>query len=111
MPSSEAIAALRRVKIEYTGRSKPLTAEMVRKADVVFCMTKAHLEAARALVSHDNNTDTIIELLDPAGDVEDPMGHGQKSYDALVTRFRKLIPLRIKETLPNENRARVGPSR
>jgi protein-tyrosine-phosphatase len=109
--SPETNAALRRVGIECSGRSKQLNAAMIRKADVVLCMTAAHLDAAKSLVADGDDVDTVIELLDPSGDIDDPIGRGQKSYDDLVTRFRELIPRRVKETLFHEDRARVRPSR
>lgn len=111
MFAPETIAALRREGIEITGRSKQLNAAMIRKADVVLCMTAAHRDAVRTMIEDDDDTDTVIETLDPKGDIDDPIGRGQKSYDDLVARFREIIPKRVKETLSNESGARVRPSR
>src|SRR5262245_36234383 len=48
--SAEAIAALRKLGIEHQGTSKPLSAAMVRKADLVLCMSAAHAATVRRLV-------------------------------------------------------------
>src|SRR5688572_12263799 len=51
MPTThETVEALRRRGIDYDGRSKRLTEAMVRKADLVVCMTASHQGAARRLV-------------------------------------------------------------
>lgn len=109
-PTAETVEALRRIGVEYDGRSKSLTAEMIRKADVVLCMTEAHLNAVRDLVAGEDY-DTIIARVDPQGDVSDPIGQGQNAYDALVERFHSLIPRRLEETLFNEDRAGIRSSR
>jgi protein-tyrosine phosphatase len=109
-PSAETIKALHRIDIELDSRSKTLTPEMIRKADVVLCMTQAHLEAARQLVAGED-IDTVLVQLSPTEDIDDPIGRGQSAYDALVQQFQTLIPQRLKDTLFNEDRAGIRSSR
>ncbi|UCD73860.1 MAG: hypothetical protein JSV91_08675 [Phycisphaerales bacterium] len=101
-PSPEAINALATLGIEHYGRSRRLTAEMVRQAEVVFCMTRSHVAAVRSLVEDEEAEQVGIELLEPDGDVEDPIGMGQDVYDSLSVRFMELVPRRLKEMLAGE---------
>lgn len=75
--------------------SRALTREMLDQADVVWCMTRGHLERALELApSAREKADT----LDPAGDdVEDPIGQGQGAYDATAERLRGLVRARLRE--------------
>jgi hypothetical protein len=38
-------------------------------------------------------------MLDPAGDLEDPIGMGQPAYDALASRLERVLPARLAELL------------
>ncbi len=96
--SEEAVAALERLGIEFEGHSKRLTAEMIRKAQLVLGMTRAHVMAARALVAGEPHQDKV-QLMDPEGDVEDPIGMAQSAYDALAERMTRVIPARLAELL------------
>ena len=80
------------------GHSKRLTAEMIRKAQLVLGMTRAHVMAARALVAGEPHQDKV-QLMDPDGDVEDPIGMAQSAYDALAERMTRVIPARLAELL------------
>jgi protein-tyrosine phosphatase len=105
--SAEAISALGKLGIEHEGSSKPLSAAMVRKADLVLCMSAAHAAIARRLVGDSPADLEKIHVLDSAGDIEDPIGQGQEAYDAVARRFARLIPQRLKELLAHANRARL----
>jgi protein-tyrosine-phosphatase len=96
--SSETHRALARLGIESEGRSKGLTADMVRKADLVLAMTEQHAEAVGELVGGSSSAPKI-ETLDPSGDVPDPIGQGQDRYDDLAERLVELIPSRLQELL------------
>lgn len=108
-PTVEAMAALAAIGIEYEGSSKPLTAEMIRNADLVLCMTSRHVETARSLAptAHESQ----IMRLDPAGNIEDPIGMAQAGYDSLADRLMQIIPQRLKELLGDEDRAGNGSPR
>lgn len=95
--SPESADALARRGIEAEGASKRLTPEMIRQADLVLGMTAAHVEAARHLAGP--GADTPIALVDPAGDIEDPIGLGQAAYDRVAARLDDVIPGRLRELL------------
>ncbi len=104
-PTAETVAALAARGIEHDGVSKPLTADMIRKADFVLCMTSGHVAAAQGLLGDDDDGDDKITRLDPDADIEDPLGSDQGAYDWLAERFMHLIPPRLKGVLGDEDRA------
>jgi protein-tyrosine-phosphatase len=93
--SLETVAVLTRMRAPVPEHSKRLTAEMIRKADLVLGMTAGHVARARALVAGDPGAQAKIQPLDPEGDVDDPIGLGQRAYDELGAYFTELIPQRI----------------
>jgi protein-tyrosine-phosphatase len=107
----EAVRSLEALSIPLDGRSKPLSAEMIRNAEVVFAMTDSHVETAKELVGHDPEQAAKVHALDPEGDIDDPVGMGQLAYDRLARHLTALIPRRLKEVLTREDRAGVGSSR
>lgn len=94
-PSRETIRTLESMGIEYEGHSKPLTVEMIRNADLVLCMTRSHQAAARSLVDGEKELVDRIQLVDPDGDIPDPIGQGQATYDAVAERLKSVIPDRV----------------
>ena len=109
--SAEVVDALQDHEIVAEGRSKPLSAEMIRNAEIVLGMTASHVTAALALVDDDDEQVGKILRLDPDGDIEDPIGMGQEAYDRLARQFMELVPKRLKEVFSHEDRAGVGSSR
>lgn len=99
-PSPAAVRALKSMGIDHAGRSKSLSREMIERADLILCMTRAHVEAARRLVADQPALKDRIQALDPSGDVDDPIGCSQAAYDALARHFAELIPSRISAMLP-----------
>lgn len=91
----ETVAALERLGIACEGRSTPLSAQMVAGADHVFCMTESHMEVVQHLAGPEQSHK--IDLLDPSGDVADPIGMGQDAYDSLAKTMMTLVPARLKE--------------
>jgi len=65
----------------------------------VLAMTAGHVARARTLVANDPTAQAKIQLLDPDGDVDDPIGLGQRAYDELGAYFLELIPARLKGML------------
>ena len=103
----ETIDSLSRLGIDFEGHSKRLSEQMIRKADLILCMSAAQQAAARALVPDSPADQEKIMLLNPDGDIEDPIGMGQDAYDALSRALMKLIPTRLSEALSqvaNESR-------
>ena len=91
-PSLETIRTLESMGIEYEGHSKPLSADMIRNADLVLCMTRSHQAAARSLVEGDEDLLKRIQMVDSEGDIPDPIGQGQSTYDAVARRLKSVIP-------------------
>ncbi len=98
--SPEAIEALERRGISFSGRSKALTPEMVQKADLVLCMTTSHQSAVEVFAAGDEELLERVHLLDPdGGDVADPIGQGQDVYDHVADQLARLIPSRVESLL------------
>ncbi len=93
--SSQAIQSLKRLGIAHDGHSKRLNAAMIRGADLVFGMTASHVNYARNLVTGEKENLAKIHPLDPEGDIDDPIGLGDSSYDRLAKEFMELIPKRL----------------
>ena len=98
--SSESAAALERRGIDPDGTSKRLTPEMIQNADLVLGMTSSHVEAARMLAGE--GCETMIERVDPDGDIEDPIGLGQDAYDRVAERLDQVLPDRLRGLLASE---------
>ncbi|MHC4833676.1 MAG: arsenate reductase/protein-tyrosine-phosphatase family protein [Planctomycetota bacterium] len=90
--SDETLKALQRLGIEADGRSTPLNAEMVRRADLVLAMTEQHAAAVREMLEPGDRAEARVRVVDPAGDVPDPIGFGQDLYDRLASRFIEVLP-------------------
>lgn len=97
----EALAQMGIAAGQTRHRSRGLTPEMVRDADYVFAMTKAHREAARSIAQDAKDK---VMLLDEAGDIPDPIGSGLEAYRKTAERIRLGILQRFteKQLLPGE---------
>ena len=69
-------------------RSRALSAEMVREADFVFAMTRAHLSRVIEMAPEAAGR---ARRLDSARDIEDPVGAGVEAYRAAAKQIRKAI--------------------
>ena len=96
-PTNEALTVLAKLGIEHVGVSMPLSAEMIKNADLILCMTTSHQFAVQEMLPPDSEDKNKVQLLDPEGDIEDPLGMDQSSYDELANRFMRLIPQRLRE--------------
>ena len=97
--SEETIGALESLGIRHEGRSKRLTAEMIRAAHVVLAMTPSHADAARRLVGGERQHESKVMAVDPRSAMEDPIGMGQDAYDRLARRLQQVLPARLRELL------------
>jgi len=78
-------------------RSRPLTVELIHQADIIFTMSRSHNAAVTALVpSAVEKTAT----LDPAGDIDDPIGGDTALYQKLAGELRVLIEKQLAERIP-----------
>jgi len=85
MPTSpETMRALSHHGISFEGSSTPLTREMATAATIVVCMSASHLSAVKQF------TEQAV-LLDPTGDISDPIGSGQSVYDDLANQMEQLV--------------------
>ena len=98
--SPESAAAMERRGIDPDGTSKRLTPEIIQNADLVLGMTASHVEAARMLAGE--GCDTLIERVDPDGDIEDPIGLGQDAYDRVADRLDQVLPGRLRGLLTSK---------
>jgi len=91
-PAVEAVKAMGADLTRH--RSRTLTVELIHQADVVFAMSRDHAEAVLSLVP--SASDKVM-LLDPRGDIEDPIGGDAALYQSLAAELRTLIEQRLKE--------------
>lgn len=99
MPGSRAAApaieALSDQGIDLTRhRSRTLTIELIHRADLIFTMGRGHTRAVLAMVP---GAADKVATLDPAGDIEDPIGGNIDLYRALSVELRTLIQDRLRE--------------
>ncbi|MBV9924317.1 MAG: hypothetical protein JOZ96_04685 [Acidobacteria bacterium] len=93
--TNEARAALQGLGVGAGAHAaRQLTAELAERAERIFCMTNAHRSAVIKLVP---SATQKTHCLDPAGDIEDPMGRGAEAYTACALRLRDLIRVRLAE--------------
>lgn len=94
--TSEAKAALAEMDIDVgTHRSKELGRDLLSEAEVIFAMTRAHMQAVLAIAPHAAGK---VFVLDPAGqDVKDPIGGTQDEYRSTARKLRTLVELRLRE--------------
>lgn len=99
MPASaEAVDVMRQRGIDVSQhRSNPLTSRLIREADVLYCMTNAHRQAAIQMVP---DAQDKIHLLDPNGDVQDPIGHSPDHYRQCAKMIEEQLIQRLKESQP-----------
>ncbi len=100
MPGARAtpqgVEALKDLGIDLTNhRSRPLTVELIHQADVIYAMGRGHASAITSLVP---SAADKTALLDPRGDIDDPIGGDLKLYQSLAGTMQKLIEQRITES-------------
>ena len=101
MPASPEVAEVlaRRGIDGFESRSLGLTPEMVEKADLVLTMTRGHLGGIQSMFGGDSGQVSHVHLLDPDGDVSDPIGGGLDVYEATASQMEDVMPARLKEFL------------
>lgn len=93
MPGSratpQAVEAVRELGADLSGhRSRPLSVELIHQADHIFTMGRSHQQAVQALVPAAREKTTT---LNPAGDIEDPIGGDTALYLSLAKVLDELI--------------------
>jgi protein-tyrosine phosphatase len=79
-------------------RSRPMTPELAAQADYLICMTRSHV---RALADHSARLGAVPRLLDPAGDVADPIGCEQTVYEECGRQIWNQLEAIVAEILPS----------
>ncbi len=94
--SPEAVRAVRAMGASLDGHaSSPLTPELLGRADIIFGLTHAHLDAITRI---DPTAADRVYLLDPEGrDIPDPIGQPQQVYDQTAHTIDALIDRRFRE--------------
>ena len=93
--SPETLQALEKLNIEHRGTAKQVTPEMIQNATAVLCMTTDHRASAIQLAGGGDDLNEKVILLDPDGDIVDPIGMSQETYDQLADQMMKLMPGRL----------------
>jgi len=98
--TDEAVDVMREQSVDLAGHaSQPLTPDLVAWASAIFAMTDRH---ARGIVALVPDAADRIRLLDPEGDVEDPIGQPVDVYRRTAERLRELVAARLRE-LPDSS--------
>ena len=92
-PAPEAVVGAEKfgAKISHH-KSRKLTSEVVKSADVVLCMTGFHVEQVQALTEE---TIDKIQMLDEQKDIPDPIGGGADLYVRTAEHIERALRLRI----------------
>lgn len=77
-------------------RSRLLTQELIHSSDFIVTMGRAHAQAV--LAQSPAAADRLL-MLDPSGDVEDPIGGDLALYRSVAQKFESLIADRLAETV------------
>jgi tRNA A37 threonylcarbamoyladenosine synthetase subunit TsaC/SUA5/YrdC/protein-tyrosine-phosphatase len=98
MPAaSEAVEALKAYDSDISRHhSQALTPQLIHEADVIYCMTGSHRAALLNMIP---SAETKTFLLDPDGEINDPIGGGQAVYHRCAEVIHRLLSERIKEHL------------
>ncbi len=95
--SPEAIEVCRRMGIDITQHhARGLSPELIHPADYIFVMAAQHLEAIRAMSPADAGK---AVMLDPEGDIADPMGGTVSDYEAAAATINKALEQRLTEVV------------
>src|SRR5688572_1599610 len=91
----QAVEAVKPLGADLTRhRSRPLTVELIHQADVIFTMSRSHAAAVTALVP--SAADKTMTL-DPAGDIDDPIGADLAVYQKTASEIQRLLEQQLDE--------------
>jgi protein-tyrosine-phosphatase len=91
----EAVDTVKLYGADLSGHiSQPATADLLRRADVIYTMTNAHREEILDLVP---GAEKKTFRLDPEEDVADPIGCGLSVYQQVASRLSTVLQQRLGE--------------
>ena len=93
-PATEhAVRAVRALGGDLSGhRSRPLTVELIRHADRIWTMGRGHAAWIAAMAP---SAAEKTRMLDPSGDISDPIGGDLRLYEELASKLKKLIETQL----------------
>ena len=93
--TDEAAEVLRSLSVPVKPHAaRNLTPELAEKAELIFCMTRAHREAVVEMLPAVAGK---TYCLDVQTDIPDPIGKGMPAYVACALQIQRLIQLRLNE--------------
>ncbi|NLW86301.1 MAG: threonylcarbamoyl-AMP synthase [Planctomycetes bacterium] len=93
----EAVLAAKRLGADIEKhRSQRLTGELIRRADVIFCMTRFHAQQIRELGADAQ----VVQLLDPKKEIADPLGGADPEYAASAGQIAAALREALDTRLP-----------
>jgi tRNA threonylcarbamoyl adenosine modification protein (Sua5/YciO/YrdC/YwlC family) len=96
--SPEAVEAAAKLGADIAShRTRRLTTELIRRADVVFCMTGQQAAEVRRMVG-DSGADVL--RLDLAEDITDPVGLDDRAYARTARRIQQALAKLFEKDLP-----------
>jgi protein-tyrosine phosphatase len=91
--TAPAVEAMRAMDLDLSRhRTRALSVELIHQADAIYTMSQSH---AKAVVSLVPGAADKVSNLDPAGDIEDPIGGEVSLYIEVAERIKKLIEQRL----------------
>lgn len=98
--SAGAVRALTRWQVALQPhRSRPLTVELIHRAERIFVMSTEHRQAVLDLVPGAANR---VALLDDAGPIADPFGGTDDTYERCAEHIRRAVFARLEEFLDED---------
>ncbi|VVM05940.1 Serine hydroxymethyltransferase [Methylacidimicrobium cyclopophantes] len=108
MPSEQAIDVMQEIGIDISSiRSKPLSADLVRRADFIFCMSYAHLDSILLLYPSASEKTYLLlefdsELPLSSREIPDPIGSPIEIYRVCRDQMRQAMPKILSFVLESE---------
>lgn len=94
--SPEAVVAMAACGLDLEHhRARQLTPQVAASADVIWAMTAAHTQAAKALAPQ-----AVVERLHPDHDISDPFGQSLEVYEEAAEDIRQALQLRLLKMKP-----------
>lgn len=95
--STNAVEAGRKAGLDLTAhRTRPLTADLVRQADVILTMCEHHSSAVVRLAPQ---AQPKVQRLDPLRDIDDPVGSDVQEYVQCLEQIRTALEARSRDMI------------